>query len=712
MRIMRLALSIALVALGLAMARTTAQVRSAVDIDGDDIGGVVASTRGPEAGVWVIVETTDLPTKMARIVVTDEQGRYVVPDLPKATYDVWIRGYGLVDSPKMKVMPGQALNLAAIVAPDPRTAAQYYPANFWFALMTMPDKREFPGTGPNGNGISPAMRSQAQWIANIKTTTCTPCHQLGNKATREIPQIFRGVSSVDAWDKRTNSGVDDMYGYPARFGKARVLATLADWTDRIAAGEYPRDAPPRPQGIERSVVITEWDWANPNEYFHDSVASDKRDPTVNANGLVYGVHEVSSDHMSMFDPNMNSTTQITFPTIDPNLHPVPRRRGLPSAYWGDEVYWDSRVITHSNVMDQKGRLWNTSRLRDPQNPGFCRAGSNHPSAKLFPLETSNRQYAVYDPKTKSFKTLNTCFGTFHLNFAHDADNTLWSGELGVAGWINTRVWDETGDEQKAQGWAPLILDTNGNGKQDPWVEPEKPVDPGKDKRIDASFYGVAVSPVDGTVWGNTNAFPGAAVHVIPGSNPPYTTLTEIFEVPYGRVPGAGYNPRGMDVDSNGVFWTVLASGHYASFDRRKCKGRLNGPKATGQQCDEGWTFYPVPGPNFKGNPESAAADSNYYNWVDKYDSFGLGRNIPIATGNLSDSLLFLKDGRWITLRVPYPMGFFVKQIDGRIDDRNASWKGKGLWTASASRATWHLEGGKGTRPKLVKLQLRPNPLAK
>jgi len=58
------------------------------------------------------------------------------------------------------------------------------------------------------------------------------------------------------------------------------------------------------------------------------------------------------------------------------------------------------------------------------------------------------------------------------------------------------------------------------------------------------------------------------------------------------------------------------------------------------------------------------------------------------------------------------MGFFVKQIDGRIDDPKAGWKGKGLWTASASRPTWHLEGGKGTRPKLVKLQLRPSPLAK
>src|SRR6478752_208077 len=88
-----------------------------VDVRTNEIGGVVTSTRGAEAGVWVIAETTDLPTKMNRIVVTDDQGRYVVPDLPKATYDVWVRGYGLVDSPKVKATPGNALNLTAIVAP-------------------------------------------------------------------------------------------------------------------------------------------------------------------------------------------------------------------------------------------------------------------------------------------------------------------------------------------------------------------------------------------------------------------------------------------------------------------------------------------------------------------------------------------------------------------------------------------------------------------
>src|SRR6266545_4904060 len=90
--------------------------QTAVAIDGDDIGGVVTGASGPEAGVWVIAETTDLPTKYAKMVVTDDQGRYVVPDLPKAKYKVWVRGYGLVDSPKVEAEPGKQLNLKAVPA--------------------------------------------------------------------------------------------------------------------------------------------------------------------------------------------------------------------------------------------------------------------------------------------------------------------------------------------------------------------------------------------------------------------------------------------------------------------------------------------------------------------------------------------------------------------------------------------------------------------
>ncbi len=703
--------------LALSIAGTMAQSGNAVRIDTDDIGGVVTSAKGPEAGVWVIAETTDLPTKLVKTVVTDDRGRYLVPDLPPANYNVWVRGYGLVDSPKVQSAPGKTMNLTAVIAPDGRAAAEYYPANYWYALLNLPAKSEFPGTGPKGNGISEALKTQAQWINHVKTSSCTPCHQMGNKATREIPKTL-GVfdSSVAAWDARLKSGIDggaNMYAYTNRFGRERVLAMFADWTDRIAAGEYPREAPPRPQGVERNVVVTQWDWADPRQYFHDAVASDKRNPSVNANGLVFGVHEMSSDQMSILDPVRSVASQVSFTVLDPKLQPGATKIGGPSPYWGEEAYWSSRVITHSNVMDQKGRTWNTARIRPPAaNPAFCKEGSTHPSAKLFPLNTSGRQYSVYDPKTKQFTLVDTCFGTFHLNFAHDANNTIWAGEGGVVGWVNTKMLDETGNQERSQGWAPLILDTNGNGKQDAWVDPDQPVDPAKDKRIDVSFYGISVSPVDGSVWGNLNAFPGAAVRVVPGANPPMTTLAEIYEVPWEQAPGSGYNPRGMDVDANGVFWTVLSSGHLASFDRRKCKGPLNGPKATGQHCPEGWAFYPVPGPNFKGSPEAAAADSNYYTWVDKYDTFGLGKNIPIATGNLSDSLLFLRDGKWVTMRVPYPMGFFVKQVDGRFDDPKAGWKGKGLWTTSANRTPWHLEGGKGTHGKVVKFQLRPDPLAR
>src|SRR5438094_4369600 len=124
--------AIALISAG-SVARLGAQQPSvgAVPIDADDIGGVVTGPSGPEAGVWVIAETTGLPTKFARIVVTDDQGRYVLPELPNAKYKVWARGYGLVDSNPVELSPGQSADLKAVVAPSAKDAAQYYPANYW-----------------------------------------------------------------------------------------------------------------------------------------------------------------------------------------------------------------------------------------------------------------------------------------------------------------------------------------------------------------------------------------------------------------------------------------------------------------------------------------------------------------------------------------------------------------------------------------------------
>src|SRR5205814_5284329 len=130
-------LSVAAFAFAACLAAAPAELRAqtTVAIDNDDIGGVVTGPTGPEAGVWVIAETTDLPTKYVKSVVTDDQGRYVIPDLPTANYDVWVRGYGLVDSPKMRAKPGQTVNHNGVTAPNERAAAHYYPAIYWYAMM-------------------------------------------------------------------------------------------------------------------------------------------------------------------------------------------------------------------------------------------------------------------------------------------------------------------------------------------------------------------------------------------------------------------------------------------------------------------------------------------------------------------------------------------------------------------------------------------------
>src|SRR6187397_944895 len=150
--------------------RMSGQGGAAPAIDNDDIGGVVTGAKGPEAGVWVIAETRETPTRLIKSVVTDDQGRYLVPDLPAGDYDVWVRGYGLVDSAKVKGKPGSRVNLRATPAPDKKTASEYYPAQYWFALLQLPPKSDFPGTGPSGNGIAPNIKSQGEWVRNIVAT--------------------------------------------------------------------------------------------------------------------------------------------------------------------------------------------------------------------------------------------------------------------------------------------------------------------------------------------------------------------------------------------------------------------------------------------------------------------------------------------------------------------------------------------------------------
>ena len=264
-----------------------------VGIGETDIGGVVTGAKGPEAGVWVIAETTDLPTRFARIVVTDDKGRYLVPDLPKANYNVWVRGYGLVDSPKMRAVPGRALNLAAVQAPNATAAAQYYPAIHWYSMMKIPDKSQF-----GGSTNIPKDVTLNDWLTVVKNQACIGCHQLGQESTRTFPAALADIKSgEEAWMRRVQSGqaaplmINPLAG---RLGGA-PFRYLADWTDRVAKGELPHARPPRPEGVERNIVVTWWEWGDPKKYLHDLIASDRRYPTVNAYGPLFGSPEYATE---------------------------------------------------------------------------------------------------------------------------------------------------------------------------------------------------------------------------------------------------------------------------------------------------------------------------------------------------------------------------------------------------------------------------------
>jgi hypothetical protein len=679
------------------MAGVTHAQSAPLQIGPKEIGGVVKSTLGPEAGVWVIAETNDFATRFAKIVVTDDQGRYLIPDLPTANYRVWVRGYGLADSAKVPAVPGGTLDLTAVVAPDAATAAKVYPAAYWYAMLKVPDAAEVARL-PGGRN------AYLMWIKNMG---CIGCHQLGNLATRTLPvSLGKFESSQAAWARRIQSGQagGQMVNLAQGLLGGIPLKYLADWTDRIAAGELPVAKPARPAGLERNVVVTVRDWGDPQSYVHDLSGTDRRHPTINGNGPLFGSPELSTDNFPILDPVHNVATTFEAPVRDadtPSTHDDPVV--APSPYWGTQRIWDSKATAHNPMLDSRGRVWYTARIRAADNPAFCKKGSTHPSARLFPTERSDRQLAVYDPKSGKYTFVDTCFGTHHLQFAEDENNTLWtSGGNEIVGWFDTNKFDQTGDAAASQGWAPFVLDTNGNGKLDEWTEPGQPADPSRDTRLAVSFYAVMPNPVDGSIWGSVAfRYPGAILRF-----DPRTKLTEIY-----NVPPPGFGVRGADIDRNGVVWVSLGSGDLGRFDRRECRGPLNGPNATGDHCPEGWSFFRLPGPSFAGLPQFSV-ESSYYTWVDQHDTLGLGENVPIATGNLFDGVHALVAGKFVTLRIPYPLGFYAKGLEGRIDDARAGWKGRGLWVTSGDRTPWLKEGGKGTKPLVVHFQIRPNPLAR
>jgi len=298
-------------------------------------------------------------------------------------------------------------------------------------------------------------------------------------------------------------------------------------------------------------------------------------------------------------------------------------------------------------------------------------------------------------------------------FAEDANNTAWtSGGGQVVGWLNTKKFLETGDEVASQGWTALILDTNGNGRRDDYVEPNEPLDPTKDKRINAPFYSVSPAP-DGSVWGSVLSYPGAIVRLNPGRNPPRPRSPNITNC---RSTIAASRSRGFR----------RADGHRS---RRRRMGRAR--KRTPGEFRSAQSERPAQRPD-RDRPARARGLDVLYRAVaatagreDRRQRRGqllhVGRSVRHLWSREKHAHQHRQrirrsarvEGRqWVILRVPYPLGFYAKWMDGRIDDPKAGWKGRGLWACVSTRAPFHMETGKGTTSKVMHFQLRPDPLAK
>src|SRR5690606_23534207 len=348
-----------------------------------------------------------------------------------------------------------------------------------------------------------------------------------------------------------------------------MAKTMADWTRSVADGAVP-PMPPRPQGVERNVVVTLWDIGGPQDFMHDIISTDKNNPTVNAFGPIYAV---SSGHgtIEVVDPITNDNYKYVIPTREDarevnSRFPPP---GNPSNFWGMQHLWglEHPADPHNPMIGPDGRVWNTSKIRN-QQPAWCQQGSDHPYAQYYPLTFSNRQASVFDPKTGKFELIDTCFATHHLQFANDPQNTLYFNELlgPIFGWIDTRLWDQTKDEQLAQGWCPQVIDTNGDGRiTKPWnaADAENP-DPALDTEVRKNLYTVIPDPVDGNiVWGVSEDYPGYLVRLDRGMNPPESCVSEVYEVPAGTL-----DPRGMDIDSEGNAWLAMAAtSQWVKFER-------------------------------------------------------------------------------------------------------------------------------------------------
>ena len=497
----------------------------------------------------------------------------------------------------------------------------------------------------------------------------------------------RRYTTVEDWDA-VFSRAKAMHQELNFLGKTTVEKVLADWGARIAAGEVP-PAPPRPTGIERNVVVSQWDWGSPISFIHDLVSTDKRNPTMYAYGKVYGGDRTGGGMLWVLDPVKNTVEGL-------NLEPRDKSHGFSltkdyyhgaeeeQAYTGEDREWmDS---PHNPMMDQNGRVWMTEQIRAGGAkfyPAWAKdtialdaADNNDPAAKdiafnLLSKNGNNMELGYYDTKTNKFVTVDTAYNTHHLQF--DWQDRIWTDGGGNAmGEMDTKKLDFNniqGTEVAAQKtWMRIDMDTK--------------------KMIPGTGYGVAISPVDGTVW-------ETSPQALAPANKVYMLDPKTNKFKDYPLPAPGRFPHGIDFSTDGNVWVSLGSGHLGRLDVK-----------TGQ-----WKFWENPGVKFKGTgSETGTTDFPYFLWVDQFNASGLGKDTVIVTGTASDAMFIFdpKKEKFTVFHLPYPLPFYTRGLDGRIDDPNAGWKGRGLWMTYSSYMPKFTETHKGS---VTHMQIRPNPLA-
>jgi streptogramin lyase len=636
------------------------QAAPAVQVDKSSIGGVVLNNAGqkPEAGVWVIAETKSLPVPYRKIVVTDDKGQFMVPDLPEGSYDIWVRGYGLHDSERTKAARGGRITLHVDNAKDAHEAARIYPANYWTSLVEPPPQSELPAK----------YTTQEYWLAAWRQG-CNQCHQLGMVATRRY-------TDPAEWDSifQRNSG---MNGMAESLGKPILEKTLAEWDTRIQGGEVPQ-APARPTGMERNMVVTEWDWGADISFIHDLTSTDKRNPTLYPYGKVYGADRTGGGRLWALDPVKNTVTMI-------QIQPRTKQGYDPQQdYYHDRStpeHW--MASPHNPMFDEHGHVWMTVQIQpDDQYPSWAKAALHTEDDTPKEIDAAyamltkarhSMQLGYYDTESGKFVMVDTIYNTHHLQF--DAQDRIWAnnpGDVVTLGELDTRKIDPDnpqGTEEAAQK---------------AWIR----IDPNTLKRITGTGYATAVSPVDGTVW---QADPTAGGP----DNKLYKFDPETGKFKDYPLTAPGRLPHGIDFSTDGNIWFSAESGHLGKFD----------PKT------EKFTYWRLPGPSFKGTgSETGSTEAPYFLWVDQFNTSGMGANTVFVTGTTSDSMLVFDPQKetWTTLRMPYPMPFYTRGLDGRIDDAKAGWKGRGIWATYSSYMPKFTETRMGY---VTHIQMRPNPLA-